>query len=413
MDAALALRPFRVIAIPLPTGEPLPTLVRSTEWIPVRVPTRWAVRRRRFECMPNTLAHDLRAVGLLYEWSQASLAVDLDEMLERFELPELRQLDSLLLALRGGSEWKDPERSLATVANQASAICSFLSWAIDPINQGGAARRSVIKITERRAALCELFRPISRYSGNSERIRPLDSNEMKRVLLLAGPVRDERDAIVLPLRFRPSNPFRVETRLRNWLMIVIALGCGPRRGELLKLRLDDMPRRGEDFIWIRRRPHDRDDSRRYRPAVKTVERQISITEEIRLALSTYLPHCGTGCRRAGRTPYLFVTADGYPLSISAADGLVKVIGRHAGVSDLSWHTFRHTWAEAIAEELLDQHPEEQALAYLRQLGGWTPRSSTPVHYIQNALARQANAFLRTRNLRLYAQGADGSEQSAN
>ena len=41
------------------TGEALPTLVRRSDWIPVGVATRWAVRHRRFECMPSTLGHEL------------------------------------------------------------------------------------------------------------------------------------------------------------------------------------------------------------------------------------------------------------------------------------------------------------------------------------------------------------------
>jgi hypothetical protein len=65
----LASRAFRVVAITLATGEALPTLVRSNDWMPVRVPTRWAVRRRRFECMDSTLANDLRGIAYLYEWA--------------------------------------------------------------------------------------------------------------------------------------------------------------------------------------------------------------------------------------------------------------------------------------------------------------------------------------------------------
>jgi hypothetical protein len=63
-------RKYRVLPIALATGESLPTLVRSSDWLPLRLATRWAVRRRRFECMSSTLDHaglgsSLRVGGIL------------------------------------------------------------------------------------------------------------------------------------------------------------------------------------------------------------------------------------------------------------------------------------------------------------------------------------------------------------
>ena len=46
-------------------------------------------------------------------------------------------------------------------------------------------------------------------------------------------------------------------------MYAIAHQCGLRRGELLKIRLDDVPKPGEPGLKIRRRPHDRADERRH------------------------------------------------------------------------------------------------------------------------------------------------------
>ena len=98
---------------------------------------------------------------------------------------------------------------------------------------------------------------------------------------------------------------------------------------------------------------------------------------------------------------MFVTSAAQALSITAANEVIGVIARNARIDDLSWHSFRHTWAEALAEELLTQHREEETLALLRTLGGWKPRSAMPLHYTQNAMARRASIFLRERNERLY------------
>ncbi len=167
-----------------------------------------------------------------------------------------------------------------------------------------------------------------------------------------------------------------------------------------------MPKPDDSGIKVRRRPHDSADVRRNKPHVKTVERVLPVSEEIRAGLRAYLGFPPPIGRARGRTPYLFVSPDGAPLSIPATNDIARLIGRHTEIEALSWHSFRHTWAESLAEDILSECQEDQALAFIRELGGWTRNSTTPMHYIQNALAKRANAFLQARNDRLYAAPED-------
>ena len=184
--------------------------------MPVRVPTRWAVRRRRFECMDSTLATDLRGIAYLNEWAATTLQVDLDEVLERSEVPPGRQLESLIAFLRQKSApTVGGFNSLATVATKALSIRSFLLWATDPANQGNSRRKSIQQLAEERAMLMAIFHPLERYAQRAERIRPLLPNEVEGIDSLFGLVRNEEGRIVLPLRFHNPNPFRPDTRLRN------------------------------------------------------------------------------------------------------------------------------------------------------------------------------------------------------
>jgi integrase len=290
------------------------------------------------------------------------------------------------------------------VARHASVIRDFLKWAVDLTSQGRSQLVSFDEIRYRRASLDEAFHAITRQSGGSRRIRPLTEEEVTRADRLIGPRRKDDGSLIMPFRFSDSNPFRIGTRLRNWLMFAIAIQCGLRRGELLKLRLDDLPKPDSPGLKIRRRAHDTSDARRHRPGVKTVERVLDLSGEVKAGLRAYLTSRPPIGRVAGGSPYLFVTNAARALSITAANEVVGVIRRNAQIDDLSWHSFRHTWAEAIAEELLTQHPEEETLGLLRTLGGWKPRSAMPLHYTQNAMARRAGAFLRDRNERLYSRG---------
>lgn len=393
---------YRVITLTLDTGEVLPVLVEAATWVPARIATRWAVRRRRLECMDNTLAADLRGLGLLYTWS-ARNGIALDDLLEKGELLSRRQLDALIVSMRVRINVNgDPvTRSLGGVGMQAVAMRTFLDWACDPQNVGGCQHKSINKIAEQRQMLVDVFANVAHYAGQSQRISPLKPDEWKRIQAVAGPIRSPEGRVLQPITFSEENPFWDQNRLRNWVMILIAIEDGLRRGELLKLRLDDVPKPTDPGLKIRRRPHDKYDSRRTKPRVKTVERTLEFAGEARICLRPYLTSPYPLGRPSGKTPYLFVSTSGHELSISAADNILEVLGQHAGVPDLSWHTFRHSWAESVADALLDRYPDEVALQYLRALGGWKTNSMQPFHYIQCAVGKRANDFLRERNDRLY------------
>ena len=130
-----------------------------------------------------------------------------------------------------------------------------------------------------------------------------------------------------------------------------------------------------ECVLILRRPDDPNDSRPHEPAVKTAERAIPASHFLRAALR----------------------ASGEPLSSDRADDVIVAIGRHAGVTPLSWHRLRHTWAETMAEVLADQANGMDRLVYL---GGWKSSSSAS-RYIQRAIAKQATASVREYQRKLY------------
>lgn len=159
-------RRFRVLPLTLDTGEVLPTLVAASSWIPVRVATRWVVRRRRWRSMPSTLANDLRAIGLFYSWASGALDRDLDDLLEDGQPITGMQIQDLLAFLRVGGHVVEIDRATIsgsnTVARHASVIRDFLKWAVDPTSQGRSQMVSFDEIRYRRACLDEAFHAVTR-----------------------------------------------------------------------------------------------------------------------------------------------------------------------------------------------------------------------------------------------------------
>ncbi len=382
---------FRVLPVVLESGERLPCLVHSADWLPARVATRWAVRHRRYRVQSSTLADNLRILGRLYSWALLRISVDLDDFLTSGRLLGSREIESFTAELRstGGPAPLDTggfDHALAVVED-------FLGWSLDATNRGGSGGLSLERLDAQRNRLHQIFRSLRIGAQPAQRIQPLEEAEVTAIRKAIGPFGTSAD-------WEFPSVFAPHARLRNWLMFEVALQLGIRRGELLKLRLDSLPRGASDGILILRRPDDPHDSRPREPAVKTAERVIPASRELLATIRAYLTYPAPTGRTAGKSPYLFVARSGAPLSSDRADDVIVAIGRHSGVKPLSWHRLRHTWAERMAEILLDLPNGMDRLVYL---GGWTNPASAK-RYIERAIARQAEASVRDYQRKLYEFG---------
>jgi integrase len=197
----------------------------------------------------------------------------------------------------------------------------------------GRPKRSVTGPVDGGARRLEqLFRSLRVDARPSARIEPLEEGDIQAIRRAIGPKRDSGSLLSFP------EVFSSHARLRNWLMFEVALKLGIRRGELLKLRLDSLPRRADDGIRILRRPDDPHDSRAREPVVKAAERVIPASRDLLRAVQVYLTSPPRLGRVPGKSPYLFVTRSGSPVSIDTADDIIVAIGRASDGAPLSWQS---------------------------------------------------------------------------
>jgi integrase len=192
----------------------------------------------------------------------------------------------------------------------------------------------------------------------------------------------------------PPNVFAEKTRYRNWIMFEMVLNLGPRKGEVLTLKVEHLSKgRTPGEIYVPRQQDASEDPRtRRRPRGKTTERRVPLMD---LNLLPFIlkyrdeePPVGRNDPRH-KSPYLFLTEAGQPVSNSTADYIIKQIKRYTqrlidsdqtidegarerckeDLQDLSWHRLRHTWAVNAARGLYPKHGEG-TWAILRQWGGW-------------------------------------------
>ncbi|MCA9945190.1 MAG: tyrosine-type recombinase/integrase [Anaerolineales bacterium] len=390
--------PLSIVNLKLDTAERLPCLVEQETWLPLRLVTRWTVRYRRYHVQSSTLQRNLHSLKKLYEWAWSEANIDLDEFLLQGQMLNARQLESLAACLRV-SQANPAEVVSANHYNDHLSVCeNFLKWVLDAQNRGGSANDTVEELAHKRERLAYLFRSLRTRHTPSRRIELLTLAEIQAIRAAISPQKDAAGKWQFP-----ATGFSIQTAMRNWLMCETALELGLRRGELLKLRLDSLPRGAQDGIKVMRFPDDPHDSRTVEPGVKTSERVIPASRNLRSALRVYITSPPPQGRVKGKSPYLFVTRSGEPVSLMLADKIIQAIGRYSNVKPLSWHRLRHTWAESMAERLNQQPNGMDNLLYL---GGWTARNSVRP-YIQSTVARQAQEAMRAYQDSLYAEAMEG------
>jgi integrase len=330
----------------------------------------------------------------VYRWTQEAAGFDLDDRLTGGRTLQNREIESLARSFRGNTSAQ--ELDTGAFDQHLAIVEDFLKWSLDNENRGGRRSLDLAQLAQERNRIGLILRSLRSGAHASDRIEPLEEAEIRVIRNSIGPRRDAQGILSFP------EVFSAHTRLRNWLMFEMALELGIRRGELLKLRLDSLPRGSDDGIRVLRRPDDPHDSRSKEPAVKTAERVIPASRNLLTAIRAYLTYPRPLGRVSGRSPYLFVARSGSPVSMDTADDVIAAIGKHSGVSPLSWHRLRHTWAERMAEAFARQPNGMDRLVYL---GGWTnPHSAT--RYIQRALARQAKEAVRSYHRKLYGEAQD-------
>ena len=166
-------------------------------------------------------------------------ADDLDEEVANKGKPKVIKLSRVRLRRKGG----ETERRAVDVATQASRLrymADFLSFLSD-------YAECSLPASEREALRAESERALTAFRANVPEVSKraklnarvgLSEEEMERLLAVVDPNSE-------------NNPWeRGFVRLRNWLIVVLLLATGMRRGELLGLQIGEpLTHAGIDTLW--------------------------------------------------------------------------------------------------------------------------------------------------------------------
>lgn len=406
-------------------GERMPFLVTRLTGIPMEDPTYWMiVGRRSLGMQPNTLGNELRALSFFYLWSDAR-GIDISQRLRDgvfFSLSEITDLANFCGLYIG--------KAVSQIAPTSTKVVYLKDHRKPKIGQSGekqnrlTAIRSFVAFTSA-DHLSELSPWPDRWDHYSavrvECLKVLDSqrrHEGRRNRDDVGQ-REGLDEDVLK-RIRdvvdpdhPENPFEPQVRFRNYVIIMLLLALGIRRGELCGVKVSDFSFGTKGTLTIHRRPDDPADPRHHKPATKTAARLLPLNAMLSDLVHEWITHHRSQVPGARLHPFPIVSSDtGKPMSLSNVNKIMERL-RNAvpGLpAELTTHMLRHSWNDWFSLEMDKKgFSEGQEVKWRMRLMGWRNPDSAS-HYLRRTIRRRSDQVLREMQDQLDVRVSDSEEQ---
>lgn len=332
----------------------------------------------------STLKRGLNAIDGLYQSVKAQTGEDkLDQLISELNFEVIEPcIAGFFIQITN-----EAAQSRFDVSQRWATAFGFLKNTLDRLVQSSP---EVHRIEEMHASLLRLERLHSS-------LRPLKKKRPLTLRALPAVVIEDLYDIIEPSS--PRNPFRTERgRWRNFILVLLLLHQGLRRGEPLLLSSDAIkeghdPDTGEIRYWINiAPPHGSiEDDRAEKPSIKTSTsiRQLPVADELAKLIISY----ASNWRGKQSHPFLFLNAQGNPLSLryvgTIFQKISQVLSQDARQSlkdnmrepKINAHDLRHTCAVVRLTHFLDSGISmEEAVERLRAFFGWAYVSQMPRHY---------------------------------
>ncbi|MBC8998754.1 site-specific integrase [Pseudomonas sp. N40(2020)] len=395
---------MEVVMVEQETGERLP-MILGADGLPDPAPNEWLLSRRGSST--NTLLRNARELAILVSWLEERRIDFVARIRSEWSFTEAELKGSLVERLRhsvkrpgeqsicpdGAPKWKLEPVAAETFNQRLTTVNAFFSYSFDlELGQLSSKDPMYLRVQEHKAHVNGIFaRSFVSDPGSSTAL-----------------VKDLEDAQLASFKdivsYRNPNAYGVNehVRFRNYICSMIMLRYGLRIGELLSLRLEDIVFGRISEICVVRRPDDPRDTRRPRPKVKRLARQLPIDEpNFAKELAEYIEVHREAMMEAGDADdhyYLIVSDEGAPLHLNSLAQYFRILRARFPVSlprTLSAHMLRHTFSTRTERQLCtDGYSEEERKKILAGLRGDSSLSSQDPYVRQEAI-RRGQKSLRT------------------
>lgn len=180
---------------------------------------------------------------------------------------------------------------------------------------------------------------------------------------------------------------------RNWALVRLLVTTGLRQGEARQLKATDVDTAVNE-LRVERRHDDPEDPRVREPNAKTYDRIIPFGNDMAEDLEDYILGPGSDAAEKRGSPFLFLSHDnrthGSPISERTVGRVVRALGKHLGIADLTPHHLRHGWIQNLADWAINAGLEAAEFErFANNLGGWSYLSKMAAEYRGDHLTQAA------------------------
>jgi integrase len=371
---------MKVETITQPTGLQLPILLDETG-LPVPIYNEFILSRANLQT--NTLIRNSYELSIFDEWIKRHN----DKFLELYVkglVGEAVINGSLVPWLRKSFD-KNPKLkrlylSPDTFNERLTTVRLFLNWHFNVVSGKMSYLSNEFKVLKESNARVESLL-------TSAYVKAIPIKQSVSLGLTLNQVQDLIHCV------DPDNPNsygrNYAVKYRNYVMVLVMLGCGMRPGELLSLKVDDVQHGAYPAIDVVRRSPDKNDTRKIKPNIKRNGRLLPIYDSnIAFHLDQYLVEYRDEFEERAKTPseYLFLSDEGRPLSLKSVGEYFRIIrSRHSDVlpANITAKSLRHTFSSSLLKGLKESGlEEEQRTKILAILRGDTNLSSQDRYTVQ-------------------------------
>lgn len=392
---------FHVVMIRHDDGERLP-IILDAERSPIIWVNEYLIKLRRSSVAAKTLLKELYVLGYFHELCKHAEI----NLIERLHFGKGFTADEITVQIfnwmrrnfgaRRGRKVVQLVVARETVDYRMDQVWRLIKWHMENVItrlELGDNRIDHVqaKIKAMKSAFDSIRTDISNH--NVEKLG-LSSHRIDRLLAVCYPGHVE-------------NPWKKCYQERNYLILVMLLSFGFRRGELLKIKLRDLRLHGLiPEIRIVRRPDDAEDSRTAPPEVKTEQRLLPCDKFLAQRLQRYITKERKGIPGASSSPFLILARSGLPMSEKRINGIFDQLGKkHQDYADVHPHLCRHTCNTQLQKiARVRGLSDKEVIDHLKFLNGWrTDNSGT---YTQAEIQMNAQNFSLLYQQNLFIQFAD-------
>lgn len=365
----------------------------NKEGAPLFWPSIWTLTELRATGKSiNTISQALGTLKVVYDFLD-EFGIDLNSRLQSAKFLERHELDGLLRYL------KKPLRKISK--GKVVQINKF-----DEISLGAFA----IRLNYTRAYFAFLIESFSfKYLDDANKkqqmalVRELvgkffDARKPAKVKLTEprlGLSLEQQELLSQTISTNSSkNPWKSEfIRDRNETMVLLLLETGMRRGELLSLKASDLNLQ-QKSIKIEKRVAGLVDPRKYKPLVKTLGREVMLSELLATKVSGFILNHRVHRPLAKKHPFLFINRTGEPLSIKSVNAIFDDLKLAIPGVDIYPHALRHTFNSNLSLSFERAKVEPELEMRIRtELNGWSHNSQMPALYTKRHTREKARQVI--------------------